>query len=173
MKPDGVTNLPPLKDQIYVKECAKIIRAILKQAFPRTSFSVKLDRYSMGHCIDVRWTDGPATKQVQPILDRFVSSGFDGMTDCSYSCGERLWNGVQVDVDGGHVRGTRSQSARNFSYFWSSLSLGSGSRIIATESMNSTRISFCVSAISVTVSFELGCATKLPVSLVSPDVHRA
>lgn len=98
--------------RIDVKECARLIRAILKQAFPMTKFSVKLDRYSMGHSIGVRWTDGPTSKQVKPILDRFESEGFDGMTDCSYYCGKRLWRGVEVDMDGGYVRGSRDESER-------------------------------------------------------------
>jgi len=59
-----------------------MIRGALKAAFPKTVFSVRGKSYSMGHSIDVSWTDGPTGKQVKPILDRFESKGFDGMTDC-------------------------------------------------------------------------------------------
>lgn len=91
-------------------ECAVMIRKALKQAFPKTKFSVRGKSFSMGHSITARWTDGPTQKQVKPILDRFVSSGFDGMTDCSYSCGERTVNGERVTVNGGHVNAYREVS---------------------------------------------------------------
>lgn len=92
------------------QDCAKMIRGALKSGFPGTKFSVRGSSYSMGHSIDVSWTDGPTGAQVKPILDRFESKGFDGMTDCSFSCGDRLLNGVQVFIDGGYVRGSRSVS---------------------------------------------------------------
>jgi len=93
-----------------VKAVAAIIRATLKAAFPKTKFSVRLDRYSGGYSIDARWTDGPTDSQVKPILDRFESKGFDGMTDCSYYCGKRRYKGEIVSMNGGYVRGTRNMS---------------------------------------------------------------
>lgn len=95
---------------VDVKETAKIIRETLKQAFPHTKFSVRLDRYSGGCSIDAHWTDGPTDKQVKRILDRFDGKGFDGMTDCSYYCGERMYKGEAVDFHSGYVRGSRSIS---------------------------------------------------------------
>jgi Large polyvalent protein associated domain 29 len=95
---------------IEVKDCAKMLRGALKQGFPNTTFSVKMSRYSMGHSIDVRWTDGPTATQVKAILDRYESKGFDGMTDCSYSCGKRLLCGQIVNLDAGYVHGSRNES---------------------------------------------------------------
>ncbi len=93
-----------------VKEVAQIIRYTLKQAFPATKFSVRLSRYSMGYSIDVHWTDGPTGSQVTPILDRFESKGFDGMTDSSYYCGKRTYQGTEVEMNGGYVHGHRHLS---------------------------------------------------------------
>ena len=95
---------------IDVNECSKLIKRTLKAAFPGVKFSVRLDKYSMGHSIDAQWTDGPTGKQVQAILDRFESSGFDSMTDCGYYCGERIWKGERVDFNAGYVRGRRDHS---------------------------------------------------------------
>jgi hypothetical protein len=70
---------------IGITETAKIIRAELKAAFPCVRFSVRAKRYSMGSHIDVSWTNGPNTRSVEAITDRFYGTGFDGMTDSSTS----------------------------------------------------------------------------------------
>jgi hypothetical protein len=95
---------------ITIDECTKMIRAALKQGFPLTKFSVRKTRSTYSHNIDVSWTDGPTQKQVKPILDRFKSTGFDGMTDCSYSCGKRMLGDVEVEVTGNYVTGNRTIS---------------------------------------------------------------
>jgi hypothetical protein len=95
---------------IAIDECTKMIRAALKQGFPNTKFSVRKTRSTYTHNIDVSWTDGPTSGQVKPILDRYESQGFDGQTDCSYSCGKRILLGVEVEVCGNYVRGHRSIS---------------------------------------------------------------
>lgn len=61
---------------------AKNIRAELKRAFPAVTFSVRTSKYSGGNSIDVSWTDGPATKQVEAITGKYAGGSFDGMTDC-------------------------------------------------------------------------------------------
>ncbi len=93
-----------------VNETSKLIKKTLQAAFPETKFSVRLDKYSMGCSIDALWTDGPTDKQVKAILDRFDGQGFDGMTDCSFYCGERMYKGEKVDFHSGYVRGGRSYS---------------------------------------------------------------
>lgn len=57
---------------------AENIRRELKRAFPGFKFSVKSDHDS----VDVYWTDGPTTGQVQPIIGKYRAGSFDGMTDC-------------------------------------------------------------------------------------------
>ena len=95
---------------IQAKECSTWIKQTLRSAFPDVRFSVRLSRYSGGHSIDVNWTDGPTDKQIKAILDRFDGQGFDGMTDCSFYCGERTYKGERIDLNSGYVRGGRSYS---------------------------------------------------------------
>jgi hypothetical protein len=90
---------------------AKLVRETLKTAFPRTKFSVRSKSYSGGCSITAHWTDGPTGKQVKTLLDRFEGKGFDGMTDCSYYCGERMYKGERVDFCGAYVFEARTISA--------------------------------------------------------------
>lgn len=61
---------------------AKNIRIELKRAFPRVKFSVRSSSYSGGNSIDISWTDGPTSQQVEAITGKYQSGKFDGMTDC-------------------------------------------------------------------------------------------
>ena len=96
--------------QINVVDTGKMIRIALKKAFPKTKFSVRLSSYSMGHSYTARWTDGPASCQVQPILDRFQTTHFDGMTDSTSYCHARILAAELVEIDGGYVFGSRNIS---------------------------------------------------------------
>ena len=55
------------------------IRKELKAAFPKTKFSVTCDH---GSSIDISWTDGPISDEVQKIGDKYRIGSFDGMADC-------------------------------------------------------------------------------------------
>lgn len=82
--PDGSTTAPPATAKRTYMSCvdtAKLVRKCLKEAFPGIKFSVKSDTYSMGASIQVGWEDGPCEAQVDPIVDRFRGSYFDGMED--------------------------------------------------------------------------------------------
>jgi len=57
------------------------IRVLLKEQFPKIKFSVKSDRFAGGDSIDIRWTDGPNTKAVEKIADRFEAGSFNGQED--------------------------------------------------------------------------------------------
>ena len=61
---------------------AKNIRIELARAFPGIKFCVRTKRFSGGNDLNVDWTDGPTTKQVDAIIERYDSGSFDGMTDC-------------------------------------------------------------------------------------------
>lgn len=63
-------------------QAAKLIRQELKQAFPGTKFSVTSQSFSMGCSIDIRWDNGPTSKQVESITGKYEYGHFDGMTDC-------------------------------------------------------------------------------------------
>ena len=93
-----------------VNETSKLIKKTLQSAFPDVKFSVRLSKYSGGHSRGASWTDGPTDEQVKTILDRFDGQGFDGMTDCSFYCGERTYKGERVDFHSGYVRGERTYS---------------------------------------------------------------
>jgi hypothetical protein len=88
---------------------AKNIRTELQRAFPGIKFSVKSRRFSGGDAIDVSWTDGPTTGQVDPIINRYSAGTFDGMTD-SYSYERCAW--TEAFGDAKYVHSSRHDSAR-------------------------------------------------------------
>ena len=73
------------REYLSCAETAKLVRQALKRAFPDAKFSVRSDTYSGGASIDVRWTDGPRAKAVEPIAKQYQGGGFDGMIDMAYS----------------------------------------------------------------------------------------
>jgi hypothetical protein len=60
---------------------ASAIRRELKAAFPTVAFRVTSKGYSMGDHVDVRWTDGPTTNQVDSLIGKYQYGSFDGMID--------------------------------------------------------------------------------------------
>lgn len=65
-------------------ETAKLIRKALRVAFPATKFSVRSESYSGGSSIDIRWTDGPTSAEVDEVSGGFAGGGFDGSIDLHY-----------------------------------------------------------------------------------------
>src|SRR5437660_1744541 len=70
-----------MSEYLSCAETAKLVRNVLKKAFPKVKFSVRSDTYSGGASIDVAWTDGPLSKEVERVAKQFESSHFDGMID--------------------------------------------------------------------------------------------
>lgn len=70
---------------LSTKDAAKAIRVALRDAFPDGRFSVRIDSFSGGSSIDVRYTDGPAKEKVDAIVGAFGGRGFDGSIDLGYS----------------------------------------------------------------------------------------
>ena len=64
-----------------VTETAQLVRAALKEKWPRVRFSVRSDKYAGGASIRVTYTDGPPTKAVEQVTDAFEGAHFDGMQD--------------------------------------------------------------------------------------------
>lgn len=60
---------------------AENIRRELKAAFPGVNFSVKTKSFSGGNDINISWTDGPTTEEVQAITSKYEEGSFDGMVD--------------------------------------------------------------------------------------------
>ena len=83
------------KEQSNHAGAATMIRDILKKAFPRTKFRIRARSYSMGSSVDVYWTDGPTSKEVEPLIKHHEYGEFDGMTD-SYNYTNRREDIPQV-----------------------------------------------------------------------------
>lgn len=63
-------------------ETAKLVRKALKARFgKKQKFSVRSKTYSGGASIDVSWTDGPTTREVDKVAKLFAGATFDGMID--------------------------------------------------------------------------------------------
>lgn len=60
---------------------AKMIRTELKAKYPETKFSVKAKSYAGGSSVDVCWTDGPKSAEVNDMIRKYQRGHFDGMTD--------------------------------------------------------------------------------------------
>lgn len=66
-------------------DTAKLIRTALRDAFPGVTFSVRSKVYSGGSSINVRWVDGPSTRDVKAITDGYAGRDFDPMIDLGFS----------------------------------------------------------------------------------------
>lgn len=92
-----------------LQAAAKNIRIELARAFPGVKFSVKSRRFSMGDAIDVRWTDGPTSGQVDEIVKRYAAGSFDGMDD-SYNYSRNAWRDAFGDAK--YIHTSRDASER-------------------------------------------------------------
>lgn len=83
-------HLTPDDNHGGVTTAAKNIRAELKRAFPAIKFSVRSKSYTGGNSINIHWTDGPTSDQVEAIAGRYKHGSFNGMDD-SYEFVENAW----------------------------------------------------------------------------------
>lgn len=60
---------------------AQAIRQELKTAFPQIKFRVTSKSYSGGDSVDIDWTDGVTTKEVEAITNKYQYGNFNGMED--------------------------------------------------------------------------------------------
>jgi hypothetical protein len=79
------------------------LRKELKLAFPGIKFSVRSDSFSGGDSIDVAWTDGPTTKEVDRIANKYSAGSFDGMEDL-YNYESTAWTTVFGDAKYVHTQ---------------------------------------------------------------------
>lgn len=86
------------------------IKKELSLAFPAVKFSVRMRHHG---CVCISWVDGPTSKQVDAITDKYESSNFDGMTD-SYSYDRSAYGEAVAVVLGRsqYVQTSRHLSAR-------------------------------------------------------------
>ena len=83
---------------IDLKTTLKLMKAELKRAFPATKFYVRCSRGTGYGWVSLRWTDGPTYERVTSIAHVYQGSGFDAMTDCSYTI-----HHVEADENGAPV----------------------------------------------------------------------
>ena len=81
---------------------AKNIRIELKRAFPGVKFSVRGKSFSGGDSIDISWTDGPQSLQVERITGKYQQGSFNGMIDL-YEYEASPWRDVFGDSKYVHV----------------------------------------------------------------------
>ena len=60
---------------------SSVIKKELKNSFHSTKFSVKSDTFAGGDSVNISWTDGPTTDEVENIVKKYQYGNFDGMTD--------------------------------------------------------------------------------------------
>jgi hypothetical protein len=94
------------KEHLSCAETAKLVRKSLKQQFPGVKFSVRSDTYSGGASIDVSWTDGPTSSEVDTVTNAYRGADFDGMVDL------KSYNESWLEPDGSaslaHAQGTEN-----------------------------------------------------------------
>jgi hypothetical protein len=83
------------------------IRKLLKARFPLCKFTVTSKVFSGGDSIDIGWTDGPTTAEVEEITERFSGGSFNGMDD-SYTYSSSAWTHLFGDAK--YVSAQRSVS---------------------------------------------------------------
>jgi hypothetical protein len=83
-----------------MKESAKLVRGELRRRWPGTKFSVRMETYSMGGHITIRWTDGPATREVDAVAEAYSSSRFNSMDDSSYVVQSWLFKDGRAELAG-------------------------------------------------------------------------
>ena len=86
---------------------AKNIKIQLDKSFPGVKFSVKSEYYSGGSSINVSWTDGPKTADVDKIADQYQEKDFDGMDDSTHYR-DQVW--TEVFGGAGYVNCNRHYS---------------------------------------------------------------
>jgi Large polyvalent protein associated domain 29 len=71
----------PHTTSLTCAQTAKLLRQALKEAFPTTKFSIRSASYVGGASIDVHLTEGPTSKRVKVLCNRFEGTDFDGVQD--------------------------------------------------------------------------------------------
>lgn len=109
--PDNVTPHPSAATQyVSVTDTAKILRGVLKGAFPGVKFSVRSESYSGGASINIQWVDGPITSAVDEVMKPYAGATFDGMIDLKSSV-TAMYQGRRVRFGADYIFTYREHSA--------------------------------------------------------------
>lgn len=79
-----------------IKEAGKRLRHELKEKFQTTKFSVRIERYSMGEAINVFWTNGIASDNVEGVLKKYEDIDYDEVTGEILCGGNRYVHGHRM-----------------------------------------------------------------------------
>lgn len=118
-------------------ETAKLVRKHLRADFPGIKFSVRSKTYAGGASIDVRWTDGPLTRDVDAVLSLYNGATFDGMIDLKSYHDSLLMtdDGPQVVHFGADfVHSSRDVSDERMRVYWRELERFAGQRFERPQS---------------------------------------
>jgi len=77
----SVCPVPIPERTLGAKETAKLLRMTLKETFPGVRFSVRIARHSLCESVNVSWTDGPTSKEVNTVLDVYRDQDGSRMDD--------------------------------------------------------------------------------------------
>jgi hypothetical protein len=97
---------------ITCADTAKLVRAAVKEVFPKIKFGVKSKTYSGGASITISWIDGPTSAQVNAVTSRFSGADFDPMQDLKTNRTSEL-NGEKVSFGADYIFTQRQISARH------------------------------------------------------------
>ena len=95
-------------------ETAKLVRKALKENFSSQKFSVRSSTYAGGASIDVSWTNGIPSDEVNKICSQFNGSGFDGMVDYRFS--KQHWIMPDGSIMTAHSEGSQCTGGYNPEY---------------------------------------------------------
>lgn len=62
-------------------EASKLIRKDLKKKYPKIKFSVRCQNYSMGDNVDVNYTNGVPSEEINTLLAKYQYGHFNSMED--------------------------------------------------------------------------------------------
>jgi len=77
-----------------LKKGSQNLKTELKRAFPETKFSVRSESCNNGGSINVHWIDGPRTKAVEEIANKYQEGHFNGMIDLYETDHGNVWPGL-------------------------------------------------------------------------------
>jgi hypothetical protein len=78
---------------------SKNIKTELAHTFPRQTFSVTSESFSMGNAVRISWDNGPTAEEVDEVTDKYEYGTFDAMTDMSgYKQTGNVFRGLYGDA---------------------------------------------------------------------------
>lgn len=95
---------------ISLTDTADMIRKTLKIEFPGIKFSVKTRRFANGTACDIRWVDGPTSREVDDVVGFYSGSTFDPMIDLSSSKTHTNEGGEEIHYGAKYVTTRREYS---------------------------------------------------------------